>query len=512
MKGFFKLFSIASFLLLTWGIASASANDVYISQGGSGGANGSSCSNAYPASFFNSSANWGSGGTQIGPGTTAHLCGTIGTSLTVQGNGASGNPVTVLFEDGAKLSQPICNAMTGCLSLNGRSFVVVDGGNNGIIENTANGTGLANRGVSRGISAENCDNCEIRNLEIRNIYLRTSTSDNSFDQTGVTCIRFSGSNWQIHDNVMHDTGWCLNNFWQSGDTNVKIFNNEIYNIDHAYALAGASAGTASGFYFYNNHVHDFAKWDSGSANVFHHDGIHAFGVNGAKATDVWIYNNQFDGDIGANVTGYIFMEGGSGSGSTPWTDGSGVVRIFNNVFSAPNRTVYGLVQVHAGGNAQIFNNTISGSNASTCVDVSNGPSVSFQNNIVQNCNTLVYLHDGAKIATVDYNLYGNSNSNALVLNGNFLGLNALSSWKSACNCDLHSQVSNLVSNLLGPLTGGAAGVGDGANLSGIGIAALTRDKNGNPRPASPTPWDVGPFTSGSNVGPQPPTGLTATVQ
>ena len=75
---------------------------------------------------------------------------------------------------------------------------------------------------------------------------------------------------------MHDTGWCLNNFWQSGDTNVKIYNNEIYGIDHAYAVAG-TGGTASGFYFYNNHVHDFAKWDSGSANTFHHDGIHAYG-------------------------------------------------------------------------------------------------------------------------------------------------------------------------------------------------------------------------------------------
>jgi hypothetical protein len=511
MKGFFKLFSIALFLLVSFGIASASAGDIYISQSGSGGANGSSCSNAYPATFFNSSANWGSADTQFGPGTTAHLCGVISTSLAAQGNGASGNPLTILFEAGAKLSQPVCNAMTGCLTLNSRSYITVDGGSNGVIENTANGTGRANHGGSRGISADSCNNCEIRNLEIQNIYVRTSSSDTSFDQTGVTCIHFSGSNWQIHDNVMHDTGWCLDNFWQSGDSNVKVYNNEIYNIDHAYAVAG-TGGSASGFYFYNNHVHDFANWDSGSANTFHHDGVHAYGVNGAKQTEVWIYNNLFDGDIGANVTGYIFMEGGSGSGSTPWTDGSGVVRIFNNVFSAPNRSVYGIVQVHAGATAQVFNNTISGSSASTCVDLSNVNGVSFENNIVQNCNTLVYLHDGAKLATMDYNLYGNSASNALVLNTNFLGLTSLASWKSSCACDSHSIVSNVVSNLLAPLTGGASGVGDGVNLSSAGIAALAKDKNGNTRPASPAAWDMGPFASGSAVGPQPPTGLTATVQ
>src|SRR5882724_11123833 len=162
MKGFFKLFFLALFLLVSLGIASASANDIYIGQSGSGGANGSSCSNAYPASFFNTSSNWGSADTQIGPGTTAHLCGTIGTSLTAQGNGVSGNLVTILFEAGAKLSQPVCNAMTGCLSLNGRNYVTVDGGSNGVIENTANGTGRANHGGSRGISADGCDNCEIR--------------------------------------------------------------------------------------------------------------------------------------------------------------------------------------------------------------------------------------------------------------------------------------------------------------------------------------------------------------
>ena len=172
----------------------------------------------------------------------------------------------------------------------------------------------------------------------------------------------------------------------------------------------------------------------------------------------------------------------------------------------------GVSQVHAGGTAQIYNNTVSGSSASTCVDVSNVGSVSLENNIVQNCNTLVYLHDGAKLAAVDYNLYGNSASNALVFNSSFIGLGALAAWKSACNCDTHSLVSNIVSNLLAPLTGGATGIGDGANLSSAGIAALSKDKNGNARPASPTAWDMGPFASGSSVGPQPPTGLTATVQ
>ena len=55
--------------------------------------------------WFNSSADWGAGGAQIGPGTAVHLCGVISSNLTVQGSGASGTPITILFEPNAKLSQ-----------------------------------------------------------------------------------------------------------------------------------------------------------------------------------------------------------------------------------------------------------------------------------------------------------------------------------------------------------------------------------------------------------------------
>ena len=67
----------------------AAAQNVYIAQVATGGADGSSCANAYAIGFFNSSGNWGTGPAQIGPGTTVHLCGTITTMLTFQGSGNS---------------------------------------------------------------------------------------------------------------------------------------------------------------------------------------------------------------------------------------------------------------------------------------------------------------------------------------------------------------------------------------------------------------------------------------
>jgi hypothetical protein len=426
------------------------------------------------------------------PDENIHLCGILTGQLAALGSGTAGHPISIIFETGANMSSAVWSGSTGAINLNSRSYMIVDGGTNGIIENSANGSGLANHIASRGISADGCNNCEIKNLTIRNIYLRTSTSDTSIDQTAMTAVHFSGSNWLIHDNTIHNAGWALEQFWANGDSNVRIYNNNIYNVDHGWVPAGVGVTTASDFYFYNNHVHDFANWDSGAANTYHHDGVHAFGSTGATATQIWIYNNTFDGDIGGNATGYIFMEGGSGAGSTPWADGTGVVRIFNNIFSATTETVFGLVQVHAGGTALIFNNAIQGNSSSTCLDVSNVGSVSSENNIIQSCATLVYLHGGAVLSTVDYNLYAASGSNALVFNTTFVPQSSIATWRTTCSCDTHAITSTptvSVTTSLAPLSTGSAA---GANLLALGYTDLNSDILDNPRPGVAA-WDMGPF-------------------
>src|SRR5215472_17868238 len=90
-------------------VSLASATGVFITPDGS--AQGACTTSPQPPSFFNNAANWGTGPGQIGPGTTVHLCGTfsapIGTNiLTAQGSGASGNPVTILFESGTVMTSP----------------------------------------------------------------------------------------------------------------------------------------------------------------------------------------------------------------------------------------------------------------------------------------------------------------------------------------------------------------------------------------------------------------------
>ena len=105
-------------------------------------------------------------------------------SLTAQGNGTSGAPITILFEPGANFTAPaISNG--GAIVLANQSFIIVDGGstvpcgfvngsnvtcNNGKIQSTANGTGLANQVASIGVEADSANNIEIRNLEIGPLY------------------------------------------------------------------------------------------------------------------------------------------------------------------------------------------------------------------------------------------------------------------------------------------------------------------------------------------------------
>ena len=120
-------------ILLSLSIPALCSADIYIAQNVTGSNTGQSCADAL-SDRFNDAANWGSGATQIGPGAIVHLCGSISGNLTVQGSGTRGAPVTVFFERDAKLSQPAGGPF---LTMNNKEFILVDGGANGVIENTA---------------------------------------------------------------------------------------------------------------------------------------------------------------------------------------------------------------------------------------------------------------------------------------------------------------------------------------------------------------------------------------
>ena len=355
----------------------ALANDVYITQAAAGAGNGLNCANAKAVSHFNTSTNWVAGtptGTQIGPGTIAHLCGIFtfnsgATGISVQGSGTRGNPITILFEPGAILQAPDFGAGAAAIRLDGANYITVDGGGSGnaaagtfitsgLIQATLSGTAGAaciggpctrNNG-STAISATNTNGITIQNLEIRNMYLRTSFTDQAPDWANYFCIHASPSNSLIIDNnKMSQSGEIIG---VNGD-NMIIRNNDINNTNHGISL-GAGATSYINTYIYNNHIHDMASWDAGSPYPYHHDGIHVFPGGPGYDTSLFIYNNTFDGDIGASApTGWIYMEQTCCTGGTAW--------IFNNyATSVPYRSAPAMFGIYSSAQIYFLNNTIVG--------------------------------------------------------------------------------------------------------------------------------------------------------
>jgi len=373
---YLNVFQVAMVLTtVTSACGTAQTTAVYLAQAAAGSANGSNCANAYAYTFFNAPANWGSGASQIGPGTTVHICGTWTGSpgqsfLTAQGSGNSSSPVTIHFETNAVMQAPYFSS-TGTIVLTGQSYIVLDGGTNGVMQNTLNGSPGAscpggpctNIQSSVAIWAQPCTNCEIKNLTVANLYVHTqcvapwTNCDTAVNQTAVNAVRFQGSNVLIHDNTFHDIGWVLLQNY-TADSGVALYRNNIYNMDHGIACAGADYVVPS-MSIYNNHFHDMAAWDTGPADAYHHDGIHCFNGSLGKIQNIYIYNNLFDGNEGYNVSAWLFLEGGPEQpGSTPWTDATGTAYIFNNAVIGSNDIGIGQISISNGNAHQALNNVI----------------------------------------------------------------------------------------------------------------------------------------------------------
>ncbi len=512
--------------------ANCSAANVYLTP--SGNATGACPSgtttapNLTPAQF-NTSSSWGSGTGLIGPGTKILLCGTfVGvagtTELTFKAGGSSGNPITLLFDTNAQLNAPYWapspnGGCGGAICIYNLSYVVINGGTNGIIQNTANGDSLTYQQSSEAIEAGSCSNCTIENLTIANIYVHPANGLSSFDQTAMRCITFNGSNWTINNNTMHDAGWCLFEGYKNGDGNVAIFNNNLYNIDHGWMLAGSTGGGSSGpFSFYGNQITNYANWDTAS-DAYHHDGIHCFtGVStAAHITALNIYNNLFGPGTGANITAHIFIEGVSES--TPCADASSVINIYNNVLTANTGVGNGLLGLFSG-TLNIYNNTLIGAGTTSGNNgvylnygsTGMGP-VTFKNNVLSNFNIEVALSSGITF-TADYNSYGAGGSNNFVCGSNFYSTTQFASWKSCTGGDSHSTYNTSLNlTALGVPQTGSPVAGAATNLTSLGIVPLNSDTSaGNtrasvPRSATGT-WDGGAYVYKA---PSPPNSLSAVV-
>jgi hypothetical protein len=534
-----KLIVAAMFVILV--AAFSSASDIYIAQNASGADTGADCADAYPFSWFNTSSNWGSGAGKIGPGTTVHMCGTFtGTAgqqlLTFQGSGSSGNPITLKFETGAVMNAPYwggawTNPSAGIVS-NGKSWIVIDGGTNGTIENTENGTGLTYSAQdSTAVEVIGGSNNVVKNLTIRNMCVRSAGDPGNGGQSCEVSVDIAGivieatSNTLVQYNTISDAHNCIYYSNGNGDSNNSIQYNTLSRCNWEIGINGG--GTATGINIIGNDIScvvgGVCNWDD-PIDANHHNGIMLDPQSGNTLSGVTIANNYFH-DINGNTTSYIFHDSG-GTGSINCLS----ELIYNNIFFTTATQTGPANQMITGG-CGIYNNTFLGPGAA---QIGVGANATVQNNIMSSPGTsktvVSTCGTGCTGNTLAYNLYYNVGAGWTNNAGSFWS--TLASWQSAsapfCSggCDVASSlVGNPVLNSDFTLGSGSAAVGVGKNLTYLGIAGLdvsapqyfgSKYACGNgclPRPSTGA-WDIGAYQSSSSSAgqPAPPSGLIAQVQ
>jgi hypothetical protein len=482
-----KLFLL---VLLSLGIP-AFAEDLYYAQSAAGAANGSSCGNAIALSNIA----WGSSAGQIGAGDTAHLCGTLTSTLTVGGSGSSGSIITIKFEDGAKFSKTAWGTgSAAAIYANGKDYIIIDGGTNGIIENTDNGTAKAYQQASHGINVSSCNNLEIKNVTIQNIYIRTSGSTDYTNGTGGLEIS-GGSSIYVHDNAINEAVTLITATIPNGQTvsNWYFYNNTLTNSQAGIIVgSGGSNAVLNTVEVYGNTINLGNHFSYPSSDHYHGDGIHFWAVHsGAHINGSKIYNNTIGpktlmktSEGNTATTAWVFIEGKT---TNCW--------VYNNIFLSD--TGYypsnGYVTFKGGGwgatGSKAYNNTINAVGGGSCFYIdSDNASAEIKNNI---CLSSGYSTNLSGELTnknqMSYNVYYGSsgwNANNLIYNW--------AQW-TALGYDANSQVAQpLLDSSYAPMPEDTVTREKGTNLSPY----FSTDFNGNARPSSGT-WDIGAYEYGA---------------
>jgi hypothetical protein len=430
------------------------------------------------------------------------------------------------------------------IQLNTKSYIIVDGGvpcgkdhaddnwtacatnqtGTGIIQNTANGTNLANQVVSQfigggsGTSGDTCgSNLEIRNLLLLNAYVEVQNDTSSASGSQTTFLNACGSNLYVHDLTSYYSNVGAGATATSAVTNWDI---SYCVIEHAHwgvvLDLGSSGGVPTNFRIHDNDINLYADW-SASSGVNHLDGLFTWGQTSSNyIKGIYIYNNYLHGDwqqSGQCPTGYMYI-----------SEASDNAYIFNNVFYQTGAySCNGNIAFASEQYAYVYNNTlyssVQGGQAIGGADpaiVSNA--VTIENNIIDTTvYPLMFGSDSQSVfGTVDYNDYYNYSSDWRVGSSWY----SWSAWQAltcgTSGCDAHGSIGNpnLASSFPFVLQSGSAAIGLGTNLYSVcngqpnpGLGALCYDKLGNARPSSGN-WDAGAYNY-STTAPQPPTSLTA---
>jgi hypothetical protein len=499
------LLIVLGFLALS---GSAWATEYYISPTASGSNNGTSCANAW--AYTNSLV-----GSSQAANVTIHFCsGTYtasadGTIVTFTASGTSGNPVTMIADQGAVIFQaPYFNGSSGAISNSGStSYDVLNGDGNLTIQNTANGSSLANQQQSVGMGFTNCTHCTIENTTVKNIYINAGSSSSATNTSGgnTACIVINGSSTSsvISGNTVSQckTGIQLGTDSGGDASNAQITGNTISDMDWGINVGGGDSGdTINNLEIDHNSITNWTNWQY-PTGAYHQDGIILFNVgNPSAGLSAIIHDNHIFGNLGTgSPTGFIYC-----ADFTTCT-------IYNNLLDNTGNIIYGIMWLgqssDLGKNMSVYNNTIIGATASdVCIMLNITGTASIENNVCTGpAGMFIYstylstLADFLGVISVsNHNVWnvGAGNAWGSQASGNTA---SYATWQGDGKDANSSQATpNLNSGFIPQPTSSA--IGEGANLySTLSGDVLNTDYAGNSRGGSScTPvagtagcWDAG---------------------
>lgn len=461
----------------------------FVAQSAAGAGNGSSCANAAAVSTLSTATHW-TAGNVIG------LCGTITQSITAQASGSSGSPIEVYWEPNAKISVTSCGG-TGCVNIASKSWIILDGGSNGLIEATSEGSGLGTA-TSIGVYARSgTSHDEIRNLTISDMYVHSSTTDTSGGSN--YAVWFDGTNDLFHDNTIHDA--MAGFVGEASNSSNQIYNNTISDINWGVFLSGPSANSPNAVtndQIYSNDISNLAGWDT-TTDAFHHDGVIIAGNNnlGTGISHIDIYNNYIHGTSSSPTC----SGGNSCATAFIFDNDADTQRVFNNLLVPSSGGSAGdswIFMWSAGGTGvdtgtELYNNTVVGIGGDVCLWERGDASVKMENNVLSACGTDMEYSTGTTFTTLDFNTYqASSLTSRWQIGASFFS--SLSAWRTACSCDASGQATtgSLGFNASFVPQAGSVLLGAATNLTSLGITALNSDKAGVARPSSAA-WDAGAY-------------------
>jgi hypothetical protein len=341
--------------LTFWVRPQASAAGIYISQGGAGNQSGADAADAAPLSFLNTSANWGSGSSQINPGETITLIGTITNTITFYGSGLNaGQPTTLYFASNAMISAPTFSTGSIVIYAGNLNNIVIDGGVNGLIQCTDNGTtsaygnpegqsggnGSSNYNLT-GIYGEGVSNFTVRNLTISNLYNRLISSDDpAVGSWTDRAFDLAGNNVSISNcTIFNSQDGIAFGYGATATSNFLVISNYIMGFNHGVICAAGNAGNGVAPIFYNficrsNRIDGMDYYESTNSsigNAYHRDPIFMFNlaVNTNFLNTSSDPTNYFIGLISNVDISYNII----GPGVNPQTVSAGSAGIFNHNYS-----------------------------------------------------------------------------------------------------------------------------------------------------------------------------------